>query len=118
LSPKTDQPPDLGWWFEGLDPVGAERRPTRDTEQFEGGERRPDPFGDPEPFFGGITKPHSRAGDGRNRPHRFLARFDLGIIDPLGVLQDAASIDKAHKHPELTDSTIWQAFEAERVTFA
>src|ERR1700693_4681012 len=50
------------------------------------------------------------------RERFFTPRLRVASYEELNgwLLDRCVAYDKAHKHPELTDSTIWQAFEAER----
>ena len=50
------------------------------------------------------------------RERFFTPRLRVASYDELNawLLDRCVAYAKAHKHPELTDCTIWQAFEAER----
>jgi hypothetical protein len=50
------------------------------------------------------------------RERFFTPRLRVASYDELNawLLDRCVAYAKAHKHPELTDRTIWQAFEAER----
>ena len=58
----------------------------------------------------------AKAGVGLVRERFFTPRRRVASYDELNawLLDRCVAYAKAHKHPELADLTIWQAFEAER----
>jgi hypothetical protein len=57
------------------------------------------------------------SGDDREDPSGAFraAEADQGDLPGVSGVAEGRTQGKAHKHPELTDRTVWQVFEAERI---